>query len=232
MVEGTAHVHEQMDASDSSTAKSRTNLALHHLFAACRFAARIGEVERANAGLPFGDFWEEILQNALGVATLSVACIECYANELYFEGSVLSSTLTPGAATVVAELIDSETALRKYSAALAFRTGQPLDFGVAPVQNANALVRLRNAVIHFRPEWFEEQQKHDRLSKVLQHKFAASPYFPNEPLFPRAWASHAFAVWALRSTVSFLEYFCNQAGLDSPVIHQKARLTVLSANAL
>lgn len=213
----------------TATAKSRTNLALHHLFAACRFTARIGEIEDQNSHQPFGTFWEEILQNALGVATLSVACIECYANELYFEGSAISSALNPAAVEVVAEMIDSEPILRKYSVALAVRVGKKLDFGIPSVQNADAIIKLRNAVVHFRPEWFEEQDKHDKLSKVLQYKFKTSPFLQGEPVFPRAWASHDFATWAVRSSVTFLEYFYAQAGIDCPLDKFKTRLSELLA---
>lgn len=40
----------------SASVKVRTNLALHHLFAACRFTARIHEIENENLGEPFGEF--------------------------------------------------------------------------------------------------------------------------------------------------------------------------------
>lgn len=232
MTEINVGITEALNVTATATAKSRTNLALHHLFAACRFAARIGEIERQNQSQPFGSFWEEILQNSLGVAMLSVTCIECYANELCFEPSTIAPTLNPAATALVAELLDNEAILRKYSAALTLRCGAPLNFGVQPVQNADALIKLRNAVVHFRPEWREEQGRHDKLSKILQHKFKTSPFLPNEPVFPLAWASHDFAIWALKSTVAFLEYFCGQAGMDCPLNPFRAQLTELSGYAL
>ena len=237
MAEINASASFSMHATISATAKSRTNLALHHLFAACRFAARIGEIERQNRSQPFGSFWEEILQNSLGVATLSVACIEGYANEFYFEfyfePSAIAPGLNPAATDLVAELLDKESILRKFSAALTFRSGKPLDLGVTPVQNVDALIKLRNAVVHFRPEWFEEQDRHEKLSKILRCKFNASPFFlPEEPFFPRAWASHDFATWALKSSVAFLEHFYGQVGIDCPLKPFKSHLAELSADAL
>jgi hypothetical protein len=197
MVNLTLHAQEDSDTV-AFTYRTRTNLALHLLFAACRCASRIEEVERENSGQPFGAFWEEILHNSLGVATLTVASLESYANELYFEGSIVTPALNPAAAQEIAELIDSKSILDKYSTALAVRVGKRLDRGILPVQNAHALIKLRNAVVHFRPEWFDEQDKHDKLSKTLQGKFNPSAFFPNETMFPRAWASHDFAAWALR----------------------------------
>lgn len=231
MTEMHANIQEQGDTV-VATAKTRMNLAIHHLFAACRLAARVGEIERANASAPFGEFWEEIFQNSLGVAMMTVACMECYANELFFENSVLESVLTPVAAATVADLVDKQSILRKYSTALAIRTGSELEFGIVPVENAHALIRLRNRVVHFYPEWFGEQGKHKELSKVLQDKFKTSGFLASEPVFPRAWASNDFCVWALRTTVTFLKHFYAQAGLPFPLEQWAPRLSQLSANAL
>ncbi len=186
-----ANIQEQGDTL-VATAKTRMNLAIHHLFAACRLAARVGEIERANAKEPFGEFWEEIFQNSLGVATLTVACIECYANELFFEASALGRVLNPTAAATVADLVDNQSIL----------------------------------------QWFGEQDKHEKLSKVLQYKFKTSIFLSSEPVFPRAWASHDFCVWALRTAVAFLAHFYERAGLQFPLAQFESRLSQLSANAL
>jgi hypothetical protein len=208
------------------------NLGIHHLLAAGRSCKRISEVEKENLGQRLGDFWDEIFQNALAVATLSVASVECFANELYFEGSSISPALNAAATSEISELVDKETMLRKFSVALAIRNGKRFDYGIVPIQNVDALIKLRNGVVHFRPEWFGEQEKHDKLSRVLMHKFKGSPFLPEEPLFPRAWASRDFAEWALKSTVTFLEYFYNEAALECPISQFKGRLESLSAIVL
>ena len=222
----------QTSCTVTATVKTRINLALHHLFAACRFAARLQAIEQEYSGQAFGEFWEEAFHNGLGVATLTVAALECYANEMYFEGSILGNTLTPAAAQELAQLVDKESVLRKYSMALAVRGGKQLDFGLAPVQNVEALIKLRNSVVHFRPEWFGEGGKHEKLSKVLQHKFLPSAFLPNEPIFPRSWASASFATWALQSTVAFLEYFYNEVDITCPLRQFKTQLSSLSNNAI
>ncbi len=62
-----------------------------------------------------------------------------------------------------------------------------------------ALLELRNALVHFKPEWFNQQGKHSRLSNKLAARLR-SPWFPEpEPLFPRAWASAECAKWACNS---------------------------------
>jgi hypothetical protein len=156
----------------SAVGRTRTNLAVHHLLAACRFAGRVAKLEDENIGQPLGQFWDEILQNGLGAATLAVASLEAYANEMYFEGEILTPTINSVMAQELAEMIDRESILRKYALALALRKGERLDMGGPSVQNADALIRLRNAIVHFRPEWFgEERGRHERLSSILRPKF-------------------------------------------------------------
>ncbi|KZT17729.1 hypothetical protein A1D30_01345 [Acidovorax sp. GW101-3H11] len=203
------------------------NLALHHLLAACRFAARTYELEQENSGQPFGGFWEEILHNSLAVATLTVASLESYANEMYFEGSILGDSLSPAAAAEISTLIDRESVLKKYSLALAIRAEKRLDFGSSAVQNADALIKLRNSVVHFRPEWFGEQQSHEKLSRRLQHRFQPSPFLPNELLFPRSWASASFAYWAVQSSVAFIKNFYAEIGLPCPLDQFDEKIALL-----
>ncbi len=226
------HANAMVNFTVTATAKTRTNLALHHLLAACRFSARVGQVEAENANQPFGSFWEEILQNSLGVATLTVAALESYANEMYFEGAILKPGLNQVAAADLAEIVDKEAILKKYAVALSIATGKRLDMGIAPTQNADALIRLRNAVVHFRPEWFDEPGKHEKLSRVLQHRFEPSAFLQNEPVFPRAWASHSFTVWALNTTVKFIDHYYAELGQPSAIEPFRDQLSVLSLNAL
>lgn len=214
------------------TARCRTNIAIHQLFAACRFAAQIGRIEHENAGKPFGDFWEEIFQYSLGVVTLSVASLESYANEHVADGALSTGALPSKASDSIAALIDRESILSKFNLVLELRTGGSLDFGANVVQCADLLIKLRNAVIHFRPEWDDESASHARLSSKLQNRFERSPYFPNEGLFPRAWATFSFSVWALQSTITFLEHFGQESGLGSKLAPYHDRFSMLTDGAI
>jgi hypothetical protein len=237
MVNLSLHAQEDSDTV-AFTCRTRTNLALHLLFAACRFAVRIEEVECENSGQPFGPFWEEILHNSLGVVTLTVASLESYANELKFEASFKTLALNRAAKQEIANRFKSRAKrsgsgpLINYATALAVRVNKRLDPSNLPVENAVALIDLRNALVHFRPEWSDERREHDELSENLRYKFKPSAFFPNEPMFPRAWASHDFAAWALWTTVEFLEHFYSEAGVECPLSKFKAQLRELSANVL
>lgn len=232
MTELHAHINEFANDTFTASLRTRINLGLHHLFAACRFSARVHQIEFENVGKPFGSFWEEILQNSPGVAVLSVASLESLANEMYFKGAVLRPGLNQAAALELADVVDKETILRKYAIALSISAGKRLDSGATATQNADALIKLRNAIVHFRPEWVDEQSKHEKLSKLLQNKFQPSAFLPNESVFPRAWASHSFTVWALKATVEFIDHFHAEAGVVSILDPFRPQLSELSANAL
>jgi hypothetical protein len=51
-------------------------------------------------------------------------------------------------------------------------------------------------------------------------------------MFPLAWASYDFAVWALRTTVVFLEHFYSEAGMECPLSKFKTQLKELSGGVL
>ncbi len=234
MAEINAIAGELMPMTVVATAKSRSNFSLHHLFAACRYTNRIGEVEAENTGKEFAGFWDEILQNAMAVAMLSVACLEGFANELYFEGAAIKDSLNPPGAQLFGELIDTASILDKFDAALVIRKGSRMNRGDTVVQNIKALITLRNTIVHFRSEWYGEAGNHEKLSRLLNGKFKHSPFLQSEKtLFPHAWASHSFAVWAISSTAAFLEYFYSSADLPPPIGKEhKGQLSVLSAGVV
>jgi hypothetical protein len=223
----------QQQTTASAEIRTRTNLSLHHLLGACRSTRRIGEIEQEYKNRELGNFWDEIFQHALSVATLSVAAIESYANELYFEGEIIATAMNSTAAAVISELIDDKKILDKYRFALAIRAEKKLDTGQGAAQSVDSLIKLRNAVVHFRPEWFgDENGEHQKLSRMLNSKFNSSPYFPNESIFPRAWASHSFCCWAIRSTVRFLDDFSRDANIPNQLDQFRDRLREMSGTEI
>jgi hypothetical protein len=139
---------------------------------------------------------------------------------LYFESSgafAVGLGLNPVATELIAELAEKERVLLKFELVLAVRTGKSLSRGVPAVQNVASLIKLRNAVLHFRPEWSCEQKEHGKLARQLANRFELSPFLPNEPVFPRAWASGSFAFWALQSVKEFLDYFFFEANILNPL---------------
>jgi len=187
---------------------TRVNLSVPHLLSAAFFSRRLGELESENAGKELGAFWDEIFAQGSAVVFAAVAALEAYANEIFIHHSQIFPELRDEVMAKLWELYEQKPPLEKYEFALLLKQSTQLDKGSSPYQDVAALIRLRNALTHFKPEWFSEQVEHARLSATLVHRAKLSPFFPaTEPLFPRGWASHDTAVWAIKSVVSFILKF-------------------------
>lgn len=185
--------------------ETRVNLSIPHLVSAAFFSRRLGDLESENTGKEFGAFWDEIFAQGSAVVFAAVAALEVYANELFIDHREILPELRDEVMARLWELYEQKQSMEKFEFALLLKRAPQFDKGSRPYQDIAALVKLRNALIHFKPEWFSEQVEHARLSAILAHRAKLSPFFPAaEPLFPRGWASHDTAVWAIESVVSFI----------------------------
>ena len=60
-----------------------SNFALTHFNAAKHFSVKVGEIESASAGQPFGNFWEEISIYCASCIISAAASLEALINELF-----------------------------------------------------------------------------------------------------------------------------------------------------
>jgi hypothetical protein len=211
-----AAVIEMADAVAHATADTRVNLSIPHLLSAASFSRRLGELEAEHVGKEFGEFWHDILAQATATVFTSIAALEAYANELFIDHAELFPELRVEVMAKLWELYEQKPPLEKYEFALLLKQGQAFDRGASPYQEVAALVKLRNGLTHFKPEWSSEQVEHAKLSALLRNRVQLSPFFPDsEPLFPRGWASHGSAVWAIRSVIDFLLEFERRAKVRS-----------------
>ncbi len=192
----------------TATVSVRINFARQHLLGAARFARQAWQVEQANAAQPLGPFFEELTHLATAALTLSVASLEAFANELFADGTQRFPSFSTEILDAVWALAEERPFMEKYDLALTLHGVAPFDKGLAVYQNVNALVHLRNALSHFKPEWDDAQVKHKKLSARLQYKFVPSPFLAaHEPLFPKGCMSHGCAEWAVKSVADFLTDF-------------------------
>jgi hypothetical protein len=207
----------------SPTLKTRMNYAVPHLMSAATFSRRVGEIEAKHSGQALGPFWDDILAHATATVFLAVAGLESYANELFID----MNQNFPGVREELSEKLWSDherkSTLKKFDLALRLREASTRVADVASFQSVDALVRLRNALMHFKPEW--EPAKHKQLSSELCTFFKSSAFLVDDPdLFPRAWASHDCTIWAVNSVLTFIEHFENCAGLPHKMAEFSDRL--------
>lgn len=179
------------------------------------FSREVKSLEIANAGKPFGDFWESIQANAIATILTSVAALEAYLNELFVDHDKTFPDVRIDVMAKLWELYEQKSILDKLAFALLLRQGSPFDKSTSPYQDVNALIKLRNALTHYKPEWSNEQVAHAKVSKALEGKIVKSAYFLNESLFPRAWVSHGTTYWAIQSVITLINDFEQRASLPS-----------------
>jgi hypothetical protein len=209
-----------------ATATWRMNYSAPNLTSAAMFSRRVGEIEAAHLGRELGAFWEDILAHATACIFLSVAGLESYANEVFVD----RHKHFPGQAEDFLRMLWStfkeKSVLEKFDLALLLRGNSPLEKGTEPVQSVQALVRLRNALIHFKPEWENEQDAHQKLSTQLCRYFNRSVFLASDAgLFPRAWACHECTQWAVIAVLRLIEHFEERAGLPANMGDLSRRLT-------
>jgi hypothetical protein len=90
-----------------------------------------------------------------------------------------------------------------------------LDPGAQPAQDAALLVRLRNALVHFRPENIAADEEHD-LEKRLRGKFPSNRLMEGSgnPWWPSHGLGHGCSEWATRSARALADQVLAQLGIS------------------
>jgi hypothetical protein len=171
-----------------------------------------------------------VLGDSVGCVLLASAALEAYVNELFADRAEHFSARDQALLDLLWAEYERKPVLEKFDLALRLRTGTPLDRATKTTRAVDRLIRLRNALIHFKPEWFDEPAEHEKLSRKLEGYVGRSPWLPNEPLFPRAWATHSTTSWAVSSVVDFIASFSAASGIADRVAKFKDRLSTTRRN--
>lgn len=109
--------------------------------------------------------------------------------------------------------------LTKYDEAIRLSESERLARGESPYQDVKGLIRLRNRLVHYSPEWSNEQDENNKLRRLLRNRFPENPYSApksEEPLwFPHLCLGAGCANWAVNSTKAFLDQFSQAMGIPS-----------------
>jgi len=204
----------QLQLTMQASMTQRYNFAVQHLLSAARFRTLCGRTEKENSGTAFGPFFEEIQSYATAAVLSSVAALEASINEVYIDAIDEIQALPGLSRDQVWDLwphVEDKPILDKYQLTLTLCGREQMDVGTEPLQSVQTLIRIRNALVHFKPEWHNEQREHRKLGKQLQGKFALSP-FPNSkaPVFPMRCMTQGLADWAICSVSSFASGFAER----------------------
>ena len=190
--------------------------AIQHMMAAARFSRQCGEIQAANAGKPLGPFFDEMIACVSATVMLSVAAMESNINEYLSDPSKLFPALNAGATDAFVSLTNSLPILEKYQKVLEVRGLEVLDRGAQLYQDVDILVALRNELVHFHPEWHDEQERHAKLGRKLAYRFEPSPFISKENgvMFPQRFVGHGCAQWAVHASLAFIRAFSERVGAN------------------
>ena len=71
-------------------------------------------------------------------------------------------------------------------------------------------------LVHFRPEWDNDQRKHRKIEDALRGRFELNPFWPENDsvFFPFKCLSHGCARWGVKSSMKFILEFFVLIGVD------------------
>jgi hypothetical protein len=192
--------------------RQKSAFSVQHMMAAARFSRMCGEIETANQGKPLGEFYDHQIACVSATVMLSIASLESNINEYLSEPNLLLSDLPGKSKLYVLELIESKPILEKYQYVLSSRCKQKYPTGEPPYQDVDALVKLRNAMVHFKPEWHDKQVLHKKIESRLKGRFEINPFIgKNGVFFPQQCMSYGCTKWAVSTAVNFMRNFSKRA---------------------
>ncbi|GAC85335.1 hypothetical protein GP2_033_00700 [Gordonia paraffinivorans NBRC 108238] len=198
-----------------------------HLWSAKRAARECSEIEDRIAGTNAADIALESC--ATNAVMLSVAFMEAAVNEVLQDlaeaepGRVSHRCkgIEPEAAPLIRALwvtparLERAGILEKYQVALTATRKPEFDTSTNPYQSAVKLIALRNALVHFKPEWQMDDDEH-KMFKMLKGLFPESRVFPNpvSPWYPHVCLASGCAEWAHKTATAFVDEWWVRMGIE------------------
>jgi hypothetical protein len=204
------------------TVSVKAGLARLHLQSAERFSAQCESIATSEAALPWPQpHWDDSRSLVSAAVILSVAALEATANEFYLEAvdgnTETMQRLGERGRRMLATMwedVDEHSILHKYELALACCEVPAFNRGEGAYQAAASLIDLRNALVHFKPEWDHSLDQHAKLQKRLAGRFQncalASRAEGRMLWFPNLCLSAGCATWAVSTVRAFIVDFCER----------------------
>lgn len=202
-------VRSVMGISDVSvTATVRRGMTASYLFSATLFSHEAARIEEEyGVSRPIQDVLDEHIAYVTGSIFLSVAFLDALVNE-----SLKDSI----------EKVRENTTLDRFQLVLDEAGEQKFDRGRDPYQSVKTLIDLRNELTHYkylgRTGTDRDETLLVNLEQRLQGKFKENPWYSPESteFFPRRCISQGCAAWAVSTSRSFTDDFCQRMGINHP----------------
>jgi hypothetical protein len=206
----------------------KCNHSVQHILAAANFTRQSGQLEAKNPTSPSGEIQTNEISYVSGAIIMSVCFLEAVINELLIdvteEQPNYTRTLSKDSLARLASFAkigaSKMSALDKYDMVLLLSYQQSFDHGKKPYQDAAFVVKLRNSLVHYEPEWTTvssdcEPVDIQKYESMLKGKFSLNPWLVGMSctFFPQKCMSYGCAKWAVNSVLDFADEFFKRIDL-------------------
>jgi len=203
------------------SATVKTNFSGHHMLSAAFFARQSANIEET---VKKDNLTDEVRDKhrayVTGAIISSVASLEAAINEIFLsaiDGNKIFQNFDDKFPELLTELWPTveKTAsiLHKYQIVLVAATKEKFNPGQTPYQEVDDLIKLRNALVHYKPEWDTNLKNHKKIEQRLKTRFPINPYSHiNDAFFPKKCLGHGCAEWAVKSSIKFIQDFYERMG--------------------
>jgi hypothetical protein len=211
-IAGEAHL--VAGATMSASVNTKHNLSRQHLKTAQYFAEQSAKIE--NKGHEADDIQHRAY--VTGAVTFAVHFLEASINELYLESQEKYPYMLKGLTdqvlqmlTVLWDHIERSPTLDKYQTVLRVANAEQFDKEKPPYQDTASLVALRDALVHYKPQWSNEPGRHHKLETRLRDKFPLNALARKGSLWlPHQCLGAGGAKWAVDVVTAFTDKFCER----------------------
>jgi hypothetical protein len=226
------------------TLRVRVNLAVAHLRGALALAIECDGLERHHV-------WpatQVILDRHFGCASgavIGAACaLEAAVNEFRqdvidgFDDDLGSASHVKRQIVDLWDTVDRLPLLRKFDWVLSLAQANPMPKGAEPLQSTADLFELRDALVHYKPEWYDDLKHSQRLEQRMKSKFALNRLAPADAAFlPYRACGVGASLWAAEAVAAFLKEFYARLGIrpkkveamEAVIIETRQRLAAIHA---
>jgi hypothetical protein len=224
-------VSDDIRVSAKLTVKVRSYLSIAHIQAAALFSRNCARIEKEYDGTFSNELYSEHRSYVIGTVLSTVSFLEATINEFLADcldspDGAIVETLDATTKNLLAgmwkdNIVDKMNGLEKFQIVLAIARKNQLDSSASIYQNADSLIKLRNALVHYKPAWIEssqgsqDQKTAHKLEKLLRGKFSLNPLAgTGKPYYPDRCLSYGRAKWAVGCSLRFIEEFYSNLGMS------------------
>ena len=223
-----ANIYTDHSNMDISSIEVSHQLSFSHIKAAAHFAKLSYKKEdEYDDSQPSSELLDEHRSYVIGSIITAVCYLEATINEVFtdVEDISRSNEWSPDVAQKMKETWHNERELgliEKYEKALCIVKSESFNRGAEPYQSAASLIYLRNALIHYKPEWVGTGESYnktvnEKLRQKLEKKIKKLNPMTQEGslFFPHRGLGYGCAKWAVESSLNFSNEFFSKIGLPS-----------------